>query len=148
MFEGSVTASLQCFRSARWEQQSNKHCDAGCEIFESLGHMIQKCPRTERPRSERHNNNVKILEREFEGREEGIQMRNLAFHTNQRWSQNPDLCAWEEEQCIVSDVASAADTADLNLDLVHERIAAKYDMPDILACRRMSPQTSENQTQL
>ena len=34
-------------------------------------------------------------------------------------------------------------------DVVHERKAAKYDTPDIMhGCRRMPPQTSENQTQL
>ena len=116
-------ASLQCgLRSARWGRKL-------CEIFESLRHMIQKCPRTEGPRHERHNNIVKILERELEG-------RGYSTNVEPRIPTNdgvkiPDLCAWKEEQYIVCNVAIAINTADI--DLVNERKVAKYDMPDIHA---------------
>lgn len=116
-------------RAARWGHQINTDCDAGCETNEYLGHMIQKCPRTEGPRHERHNNIVKMLERE-------LQKRGYTTTIEPRIPTNvgikiPDLCAWKGGRYIVLDAAVVADTVDL--DYVHESKKGKYDMPEIHA---------------
>ena len=59
-------AALYCkMRAARWGPQISTDCDAGCESSEYLRYMIQKFPSTEGSRHKRHNNIVKILEREL-----------------------------------------------------------------------------------
>ena len=90
MLEGSsCSSSLQIEVSERG-QQSSTNCDAGCEFFESLGLMIQNCPRTNGPRHERHNNIVKILERDL--KERGLQKKEEKI----RHARNPIM---DVEEC-------------------------------------------------
>lgn len=121
-------AALYCrLRASRWNPQAPRGCDEGCQSLESLGHMIQKCPRTDGARHERHNVVMKKLENELIKR--GYKTRVEPRIPTDQGLKIPDLCAWKENTYIVCDVAVTSDI--YNLDRVYDNKVLKYDTQDV-----------------
>ena len=72
-------------RSARRNPLANTTCDAGCEDVESLGHIVQNCPRTNGPRHARHDAIVRMLEARLKEKV-----------TRRSWNPEFQRC-WEQE---------------------------------------------------
>lgn len=110
-------------RMARGRPQRDVACDA-CGRPESLGHILQVCPRTSGARIDRHNS---------------VLARTVKLLIKNNWSvlvepgiptpaglRRPDIIVWNgDSTCYVIDVTVAADNADLNA--VHRRKVEYYN---------------------
>ena len=80
--------------------QAPTRCDDGCQSFESLGHMIQKCPRTDGPRHVRHDDVMRRLEHVV--KEKGYTTKIEPRIPTEQGLKIPDLCAWKSDTHIPS----------------------------------------------
>ena len=108
---------------------AHKSYDAGCRIPESLGHMIQICPKSDGPRRERHDIIVRKLEEKFQSK--GFITKVEPRIKTEMGLRIPDLCAWKDDQYFVCDVSVVSDLANLNEE--HDRKIRKYDIRDVHA---------------
>ena len=109
-------------RMSRGRPLRDVACDA-CGRPESLGHILQVCPRTSGGRNDRHNailaRTVKILIKK------GSVLVEPAIPTP-AGLRRPDIIAWHSgTKCFIIDVTVAADNADLRD--VHRRKVEYYD---------------------
>ena len=114
-------------RASRGQPMADTSCDAGCRIPESLGHMIQVCPKSDGPRRERHDNIVRRLEGKLQSM--GFSTKTEPRIRTEMGLRIPDLCAWKEEQFLVCDVSIVSDLSNLNEE--HDRKVRKYDIRDV-----------------
>ena len=116
-------------RASRGRPLADTSCDAGCRIPESLGHMIQICPKSDGPRRERHDIIVRKLEEKFQSK--GFITKVEPRIKTEMGLRIPDLCAWKDDQYFVCDVSVVSDLANLNEE--HDRKIRKYDIRDVHA---------------
>ena len=114
-------------RSAKRNPLANTTCDAGYEDVESLGHIVQNCPRTNGPLHARHDAIVRMLEARL--KEKGYTTKLEPRIPTVLGTRIPDLCAWSKSEYIVCDVAVIKDT--LGLDRIHKFKLNNYNKPDI-----------------
>lgn len=114
-------------RAARGRPATNIGCDA-CGRPESLGHILQVCPRTHASRIGRHNRILDIVESSAT-KVGWTSLREPAISTT-AGLRRPDLILYHPEWDIhLIDVTVVADYSDL--DTAHQRKASYYDTPDI-----------------
>ncbi|CAN7999852.1 unnamed protein product [Ixodes hexagonus] len=120
------------------EQQRSVMCRAGCNAEESLGHILQRCHRSDFTRIKRHANMVNYLASRL--RQLG---RNVRVEPTVRTSQGrrfPDLVVSREGQVVILD----AQVVGLRIGLgeAHRHKVDKYSVPEVLEQVRGSRQTA------
>ena len=114
-------------RAARGFHDADVTCDC-CGRVESLGHILQVCPRSHRARNARHDRVVDLAYTRFTelGYEVVLEPRILTPMGYRR----PDLVAWKAGcSAIVVDATVLADNADL--DREHDHKSSYYDVPAV-----------------
>lgn len=103
-------------------------CRAGCNAPESLGHILQRCHRSDFKRIKRHNNIVQFL---------ASRLRKLKWDVRVeptiRTSQGrrfPDLVLSSKEQVVVLDVQVVG--LRIGLSEAHHQKVAKYSLPEVI----------------
>ena len=113
-------------RAARGRPERSKKCDA-CRGNETLGHILQTCPRTHQPRNDRHDRVNKYLTATLG--KTGYTTRVEPAIPTPAGVRYPDLIAWKGDKCVVIDTTIVADNFDP--DGAHERKVVYYDKPAI-----------------
>ena len=99
-------------RMARGRPERDFSCDA-CGRTETLGHVLQICPRTFGPRNKRHNAVLVRLTKMLKKRNWQVTVE-PAIPTN-AGLRRPDMIVWKDSAtCYVIDVTVVADHADLD----------------------------------
>ena len=120
---GLVATAL---RTSRGFPNQSKSCDC-CGRTESLGHILQVCPRTHASRIARHNKIVDLVEGGAVRLGYGVK-RELAIPTP-AGIRRPDLVLDRGGKVTILDVTIVADNADL--DECHNNKCLYYDQPAI-----------------
>ena len=119
-------------RSSHGRPEASTHCDA-CNATESVGHILQVCPRMHHVRIARHDSVNTHL-----GKLCGTMAFRLASNLLFRslaGLRYPDLIAFKGSTCVVIDTAIIGDTFDL--DAAHGRKVAYHDVNAIRSwCNR------------
>ena len=114
-------------RAARGRPNADRRCDA-CWRVESLGHVLQVCPRTWGHRIKRHDALLEKFLHKMENR--GWAVTRAPVITVRGGSpQIPDAVLYSQSACWVVDASVVADNADL--DNAHESKCMKYDTPAV-----------------
>ena len=107
-------------------------CDA-CGQYESLGHILQLCPKTKYARDSRHN---RVFTYIGEGlRKVGYSVLEKPAIPTLAGNRRPDLVVSRGNAAAVIDITIVADNA--QLDVVHDRKVTYYSVPEIIDCVRM-----------
>lgn len=118
-------------RAARGAQRRNYHraCDA-CGRVETLGHILQVCPRSAAARTDRHNRVCDLLMRQLQ--REGFLVTQEPSIPTPAGLRRPDLIVYKPGLiATVMDVTVVSDNA--NLDESHEKKVMYYDRQAIRA---------------
>jgi len=113
-------------RAARGRPDKPVACDA-CRSPETLAHILQSCPRTSKPRVDRHDRANKYLTEVV--RRSGFATRVEPAIPTPAGIRYPDLVVWKDGLCVVVDTTIVADHK--NPDDAHERKVRYYDQPAI-----------------
>ena len=114
-------------RAARGRPDADRRCDA-CWRIESLGHVLQVCPRTWGHRIKRHDALLEKFLLKMENR--GWAVTRAPVITVRGGSpQIPDAVLYSRSTCWVVDASVVADNADL--DNAHVSKCVKYDTPPV-----------------
>ena len=113
-------------RAARGRPERSVKCDA-CRGHETLGHILQTCPRTHQPRNDRHDRVNKYLTSTLG--KLGFTTRVEPAIATPAGVRYPDLIVWKGDTCAVIDTTIVADNFDP--DDAHERKVVYYDTPAI-----------------
>ena len=101
-------------------------CDA-CHSRETLAHILQTCPRTHKPRVDRHDRVNKYLTEVV--RKNGFTARVEPAIPTPAGIRYPDLVIWKNGLCVVVDTTIVSDHKPP--DDAHERKVKYYDQPAI-----------------
>ena len=106
-------------RNARWNVSKEVTCDA-CRRNESLGHILQVCPRTWGPRISRHNHVAALLAKTLEKR--GFTIITEPAIPTPAGIRRPDLVSFhpKHEFASVIDTTIVSDNADLEAAHAHK----------------------------
>ena len=110
-------------RSSRGRPDASTHCDA-CNATESIGHILQVCPRTHHVRIARHDSVNTYLAKSM--RKNGFSTHVEPAIPTPAGLRYPDLIAYKGNTCVVIDTTIIGDTFDL--DAAHGRKVAYYDV--------------------
>ena len=113
-------------RAARGRPERSKRYDA-CRGNDTLGHILQTCPRTHQPRNDRHDRVNQYLTATLG--KTGYTTRVEPAIPTPAGLRYPDLIAWKADKCVVIDTTIVADNFDP--DGAHERKVVYYDKPAI-----------------
>lgn len=113
-------------RRARGRQEADTRCDA-CGRVESLGHILQVCPRTQHERTTRHNRVLSYVANLLKRR--GHEVVTEPGIPTPAGTRRPDLVVWGHGFAGVLDVTVASDNA--RLSQVHQDKVTYYDQPAI-----------------
>ena len=108
----SAAKSLTKLISARGRPNADKRCDA-CWRTESIGHILQVCPRTWGHRIMRHDTLMEKFLQQLEIRGWTV-CRALTIPVRGGTLQKPDGVIYKDTQCWVIDATIVADNAKLN----------------------------------
>ena len=114
-------------RAARGRPEADRRCDA-CWRTESLGHVLQVCPRTWGHRIKRHDALLEKFLHRMENRGWSVK-RAPVIKVRGGSPQIPDAVLFSQGACWVVDASVVADNADL--DNAHESKCRKYDTPAV-----------------
>lgn len=103
-------------------------CRAGCNTTESLGHILQRCHRTDSTRIRRHDSIVDYVARRL--RAIGWDVLVEPTMRTSEGRRFPDLVATRGEQAVILD-AQVVGTR-ISLAEAHKNKVAKYSVPEIL----------------
>ncbi|RLJ22680.1 hypothetical protein DJ031_00370 [bacterium endosymbiont of Escarpia laminata] len=95
--------------------------------MESLGHILQVCPRTHNTRCDRHDHVNQFLKTVLG--KKGFSTREEPSIPTPAGIRRPDLVVWKENQCVVIDTTIVADN--YNMEDAHQRKKEYYDKPAI-----------------
>ena len=95
-----------------------------CNATESVGHILQVCPRTHQVRITRHDTVNSYLDKTL--RNKGYSTRVEPAIPTPAGLRYPDVIAFKGSTCVVIDTTSIGDTFDL--DAAHGRKVAYYDV--------------------
>ena len=109
-------------RAARGRPDKPTQCDA-CHEVESLGHILQRCPRTHQPRLDRHDKVNKFLTQALT--KLGYKTQVEPAIPTPAGARYPDVVAWKDDKCVVVDTTIVADHR--NPDEAHERKVKYYE---------------------
>ena len=114
-------------RGSRMYSENSPYSDSfGCHGIETVGHILQSCPRTHGIRVKRHDRVLDLLASELSKRWE-VKVE-PHFRTGST-SCIPDLVIALDDSCLIIGVTITSDNADL--DGVHRRKVSRYDTPQI-----------------
>ena len=113
-------------RAARGRPDKPVDCDA-CRSRETLAHILQTCPRTHKPRVDRHDRVNKYLTEVV--RKNGFTARVEPAIPTPAGIRYPDLVIWKNGLCVVVDTTIVSDHKPP--DDAHERKVKYYDQPAI-----------------
>ena len=113
-------------RAARGRPDKPVECDA-CHSRETLAHILQTCPRTHKPRVDRHDRVNKYLTEVV--RKNGFTTRVEPAIPTPAGIRYPDLVIWKNGLCVVVDTTIVSDHKPP--DDAHERKVKYYDQPAI-----------------
>ena len=114
-------------RAARGRPLANNKCDC-CGRTETLGHVLQVCPRTWGPRIKRHDALMEKYLRNMENRGWSV-VRSPVIPVRGGSPQIPDGVLFKDGTCWVVDASVVADNA--ALDDAHDSKCAKYNTPAV-----------------
>ena len=114
-------------RAARGRPLANNKCDC-CGRTETLGHVLQVCPRTWGPRIKRHDALMEKYLRNMENRGWSV-VRAPVIPVRGGSPQIPDGVLFKDGTCWVVDASVVADNA--ALDDAHDSKCAKYNTPAV-----------------
>ncbi|MPC91817.1 Retrovirus-related Pol polyprotein from type-2 retrotransposable element R2DM [Portunus trituberculatus] len=119
-------------RSSRGRPNAPVNCDLGCGRPESLGHILQSCPKLAPERSRRHDRVLDLLQQQL-GRKNWQVLREPHIRT-QAGVRVPDLVIWDRQGSTVLDVQVVADNSVGDfLTRAHDLKRSYYDVGDINA---------------
>ncbi|KAG0426591.1 hypothetical protein HPB47_026295 [Ixodes persulcatus] len=119
-------------------QGGSKMCRAGCNQPESLGHILQRCHRSDFKRIKRHDNIVEELATRLRRRKWDVRVEpTVRTSEGKRF---PDLVVSNKDTQVILDVQVVG----LNVSLgdAHRRKVAKYSVPEVLEQVRGSRETN------
>ncbi|MPC95384.1 Retrovirus-related Pol polyprotein from type-1 retrotransposable element R2 [Portunus trituberculatus] len=132
---GVVTTRL---RASRGRPGAPVLCDLGCGRIESLGHILQSCPRLAPERTTRHNRVLGLLEKQLTGK--GLRTLKEPTIRTPAGVRKPDLVIWDHYRSVVLDVQIVADSSAGDfLDRAHGLKRSYYDTESI--CQWVRGQT-------
>ncbi|MPC55462.1 Retrovirus-related Pol polyprotein from type-2 retrotransposable element R2DM [Portunus trituberculatus] len=117
-------------RSSRGRPGAPVHCDLGCGRIESLGHILQSCPKLAPEKTYGHDQVLNLLVKQLE------QKGKKVFREPNIWTaagvRKPDVVVFDIQQSVVLDVQIVADNAGGDA-LIHEHGLKKsyYDVGEI-----------------
>ncbi|RLJ22878.1 hypothetical protein DJ031_00040 [bacterium endosymbiont of Escarpia laminata] len=113
-------------RASRGRPEASTRCDA-CRGVESLGHILQVCPRTHHTRCDRHDGINSYLKTVLG--KKGYTTRVEPSIPTPAGIRRPDLVVWKDDKCGVIDVTIIADNH--SLEDAHQRKTTYYNQPAI-----------------
>ena len=117
-------------RSSRGRAQAPVLCDLGCGRVESLGHILQTCPRLAPERTHRHDRVLSLLLTQLKKHNHQV-LREPNIRT-QAGLRKPDVVVWNQRQSVVLDVQITSDSSvEKSLEVAHGLKRSYYDVGDI-----------------
>ncbi len=120
-------------RRARGRPEVDIQCES-CRKPESLGHVLQQCPRTWSSRIRRHDDIVALLAKQARKKQYTV-LEEPVIPTS-AGIRKPDLVLVKDSAALIIDATICADNADLNA--VHSRKVDYYNKPEIISWVRSS----------
>ncbi|KAK8767523.1 hypothetical protein V5799_005693 [Amblyomma americanum] len=121
--------ALPCLSRTKRCRDVVKQCRAGCLEDEVLGHVLQRCKRTNHARLRRHDVMVHYLARSLKEKDWNVREVPVFFTSFGR--QIPDLVLKREGQAVILDVQVVGQRVDL--EDAHAAKRAKYNNQDLHA---------------
>ena len=117
-------------RASRGRPAAPIECDLGCGRVESLGHILQSCPKLAPERTRRHDGVLKLLSQKLARRGNNILIEpSIRTRAGVR---KPDVVVWNQTQTVVLDVQIVSDNSvgDM-LERAHSLKRSYYDVGEI-----------------
>jgi Reverse transcriptase (RNA-dependent DNA polymerase) len=114
-------------RTSRGRSAIDNHCRAGCQVPETLNHIVQKCPRTNCYTIDRHNSIAKYLARGI--KKKGYNTMVEPILELPSGNKKPDIIATMGSRVLVLDCQIISDS--FSLDTAHQRKIKYYDFPEL-----------------
>ena len=119
-------------RAARGRPSAPVLCDIGCGRVESLGHILQSCPRLAPERTTRHDKVLGLLANQLKTK--GLSVACEPNIRTQAGVRKPDIVVWNNLKSVVLDVQIVADNSSGDfLDQAHRLKREYYDVGDVRA---------------
>ena len=117
-------------RASRGRPEAITTCDLKCGRVESLGHILQSCPKLSPERTKRHDNTLTMLVKMLVKKDLKV-IREPTIRTA-AGARKPDVVVWDGVRSVVLDVQIVSDSAcGPTLDHAHNLKAAYYNTDDI-----------------
>ena len=117
-------------RSSRGRANAPVFCDLGCGRVETLGHILQSCPKLVPERTKRHDKVVSLLIQQLTRHEHHVQ-KEPSIRTS-AGLQRPDVVVWNRQQSVVLDVQIITNSSNREcLDRAHGLKRTYYDVGEI-----------------
>lgn len=117
-------------RASRGRPNAPVHCDLGCGRIESLGHILQSCPKLAPERTMRHDKVLSLLVQQLNSKQHQI-LRKPSIRTS-AGVRKPDVVVWNQRQSVVLDVQIVSDSSTgESLDRAHGLKRSYYDVGEI-----------------
>ncbi len=120
-------------RASRGRSEAPVMCDLGCGRVESLGHILQVCPKSAPERTARHDRVLSLLVKHLTSKTDLKVLRKPTVRTS-AGARRPDVILWDHHQSVVLDVQIVSDNSAGNiLEHAHGLKVSYYDTEDIRA---------------
>ena len=117
-------------RASRGRPGVNTICDLGCGRTESLGHIMQTCPKLNPERTKRHDNTLALLVKILSKKNYKV-IREPTIRT-EAGARKPDIVLWDGRKSVVLDVQIVSDSGrGPTLDNAHAIKVNYYNTRDI-----------------
>ena len=117
-------------RASRGRPEAPTTCDLGCGRVESLGHILQSCPKLAPERTKRHDNTLALLIKILTKKQLKV-IREPTIRTA-AGARKPDVVVWDGMRSVVLDVQIVSDSASgPTMDNAHALKASYYNTDDI-----------------
>lgn len=114
-------------RTSRGRPAIDRRCRAGCQVPETLNHIVQQCFRTQSARIERHNSVVNFIARDL--RNKGFNVKKEPHLATSVGLRKPDIVATKQHLALVIDAQVVTDGRPLIE--AHRRKVAYYNTTEI-----------------
>ena len=116
-------------RASRGRPEAPTTCDLGCGRVESLGHILQSCPKLAPERTKRHDYTLALLIKMLAKHHKIIREPTIRTAAGAR---KPDVVVWDGKRSVVLDVQIVSDSScGPTLDRAHALKTAYYNTGDI-----------------
>ncbi len=101
-------------RASRGRSEAPVMCDLGCGRVESLGHILQVCPKLAPERTARHDKVLSLLVKHLTSKKNLKVLREPTVRTS-AGARRPDVIVWDQHQSVVLDVQIVSDNSAGNI---------------------------------